>query len=251
MNTGYPAVDRVLSLLLAELRASLEDRFVGLYLFGSLAGGDFDESVSDIDLIVAVSGELSGEELERLARMHRDIALRDQQWDDRLDVHYIAVQALRTYDPDYLQPLISPGEPFNVRKVESSWVLNRRMLRERGVALAGPPIASLIDPVPMEAVIRAIRETKQPWLDYLPDIRRRKTQAFAILTMCRALYALAVGELPAKREAADWAIRELPERAPLIRQALAWRTAVEDGSEDHEASLPETRSFVREALARF
>lgn len=47
--------------------------------------------------------------------------------------------------------------------------------------------------------------------------------------MCRALYTTRFGEHVSKGEAAAWAQGELPEWAGLIRNALAWRVAVEDG----------------------
>ncbi len=44
--TPYPDVNAVLHRLLAEVQAVLGERFVGLYLYGSLAGGDFDPDTS-------------------------------------------------------------------------------------------------------------------------------------------------------------------------------------------------------------
>ena len=40
--TPYPEVNAILNVLLADVRAILGDQFVGFYLYGSLASGDFD-----------------------------------------------------------------------------------------------------------------------------------------------------------------------------------------------------------------
>jgi predicted nucleotidyltransferase len=72
---------------------------VGLYLFGSLATGDFDATVSDIDLL-AVLADTPGEQLvARLRRMHADLAQANPRWDDRIEVVYISAQAWRPAEP--------------------------------------------------------------------------------------------------------------------------------------------------------
>ena len=41
-RTPYPAVNEILSLMFSSVQEILGDQFVGMYLFGSLANGDFD-----------------------------------------------------------------------------------------------------------------------------------------------------------------------------------------------------------------
>ena len=79
--TPFPYVNSVLGLLLANLRDTLGDYFVGLYLHGSLAGGDFDPGHSDIDFLVVTteelpekmlkqpSGKLASQSIKTLSRM--------------------------------------------------------------------------------------------------------------------------------------------------------------------------------------
>ena len=70
-------------------------------------------------------------------------------------------------------------------------------------------------------------------------------QAYAILTMCRALYTLQHGTVVSKPVAARWAQETLGERwAALIERAAAWR---------HDAPLDElneTLDFIRYTLER-
>ena len=47
--TSYPDINAVLDLLVLSVQTILGDCFVGLYLYGSLASGDFDLQRSDID----------------------------------------------------------------------------------------------------------------------------------------------------------------------------------------------------------
>jgi len=54
--TVYPEVNAVLQELLSGARALLGPRFVGMYLDGSLAIGDFDPGKSDLDFVVVTEG---------------------------------------------------------------------------------------------------------------------------------------------------------------------------------------------------
>src|SRR3984893_7140628 len=55
--TPYPEVNRVLLELLSDVQTVLGDHFVGMYLCGSLAGGDFDQD-SDLDFVVATNDDI-------------------------------------------------------------------------------------------------------------------------------------------------------------------------------------------------
>ena len=45
--TPYEDVNLILNLLLANVQEVLTNQFIGLYLYGSLATGDFDPKTSD------------------------------------------------------------------------------------------------------------------------------------------------------------------------------------------------------------
>lgn len=51
--TKYAGVNNVLNFLMDQIKVILTDKLCGIYLFGSLASGDFEENISDIDLMVA------------------------------------------------------------------------------------------------------------------------------------------------------------------------------------------------------
>ena len=76
-------------------------------------------------------------------------------------------------------------------------------------------------------------------------IRTREYEAFASLTMCRALYALEYGDIVSKRVAARWALQTLDKRwAELIDRALAWP------QEPQSTRLSETLMFIRYTIDR-
>jgi len=76
-------------------------------------------------------------------------------------------------------------------------------------------------------------------------LRPRNYQAFAVLTMCRALHVLEEGAVVPKPEAAAWAMGHLSPPWPAqVERALAWR-ADERVDDRH---LPETLRFVAHAV---
>jgi hypothetical protein len=89
----------------------------------------------------------------------------------------------------------------------------RWILREDGIALAGPGPEVFVDPVPVNVLRQEIRETMHDWgRDILTDpdsFRNRFYQAFIVLSYCRMLHDLHKGRIDSKRAGAEWAKAEL------------------------------------------
>ena len=67
--TPYRGLDEVLIDYAHTSRAVLGDNFVGLYLLGSLAIGDFDLT-SDVDFMIVTNSELSRDQVELVQSAH-------------------------------------------------------------------------------------------------------------------------------------------------------------------------------------
>ena len=247
--TPYPDVNAVLHMLLSSVQTILGDHFIGMYLYGSLASGDFDPHRSDIDFVVVSADELPDEMLPALEAMHARIAASGLKWATKLEGSYIPQHALRRYDPtDAPRPTINEGS-FYVARHNSDWVIQRHILREQGVVVAGPAPQTLIDPVQPNDLRRAVLGIlREWWSQQLHDpawLHSSKYQVYAILTMCRALYTLQYGTVVSKPVAAQWAQEVLGEQgAVLIERALVWRH--DDGLDD----MNETLDFIRYTLER-
>jgi hypothetical protein len=117
------------------------------------------------------------------------------------------------------------------------------------VVVAGPAPQTLIDPIQPNGLRRAalaiLREWWSPQLHDPARLHNSEYQAYAILTMCRALYTLQHGIVVSKPVAARWAQEVLGESwAALIERVLAWRHGAQL---DH---LNETLDFIRYTLER-
>jgi hypothetical protein len=248
--TPYPDINAVLHVLLSDVQTVLGNQFVGMYLYGSLASGDFAPQRSDIDFVVVTDGKLADETLPALAAMHARIAASGLKWAAKLEGSYIPQHVLRRHDPTAAPcPYINEGN-FRVGRLGGDWIIQRHTLREQGIVLAGPAPHTLIDPVQPDdlrwGVLGFLREWWAPML-HNPDPRLRGSeyQAYTVLTLCRALYTLECGDVVSKPVAARWAQEAIDEQwRPLIEQALAWP---DEAQPDH---LSETLDFIRYALER-
>jgi Domain of unknown function (DUF4111)/Nucleotidyltransferase domain len=235
-----------------EVRGVLGAQFVGMYLYGSLSNGDFDPVSSDIDFLVVTDATLPGAMVAMLGELHARIAASGTPWADRLEGSYIPRAAIRRYDPaNNCHPTIGADWEFGIGAHNENWVIERAIVRERGVVIAGPPAPTLIDPITPDELRAAVRACLDPFWERQTEgqepewLRRRHYQAFAILTMCRACYTLEHGTVPSKFAAAQWAQETLPPPWPaLIARALSWRS-------DHAPDdMTEMRSFIRYTVRR-
>ena len=222
MLTPYEDVNVVLGRLLAGVQRVLEQRFVGLYVFGSVAESTFDPQRSDIDFLVATDGQLPDEMHPALAAMHARITASDLVLADRLEGSYIPQAALRRYDPDNARhPALRMDGSFDVDHHGSDWIIQRHVIREGSMVMAGPDARTLIDPVsPVQLRWAAQATLREWWAPQLGDHSRllsSEYQAYAVLTMCRALYTIQSGTVTSKPLAARWAQERLDDRwSPLI-----------------------------------
>ena len=247
--TPYIDIDELLRGLLHQVRRILGQKLVGLYLYGSLVTGDFDREISDIDLLAILSSDIDDREFEQLQNMHNGFVAKNQHWDDRIEIAYISVAALRTFRSQVSKiAIISPGEPFHIKEAGKDWLINWWVIREQGVALFGPAPTTLIDPISKQEFLQAVQEQARAWGEWIDHMQSRPAHAYAILTLCRALYAHKNGEQVSKKQAALWVQAHFPQWAPLIQNALIWRTGWRDQVEDHAATFPATARFVHFAI---
>ncbi len=253
--TPYPDVNEILDIMLSNVREVLGVQFVGMYLFGSLANGDFDE-YSDIDVLVVTAGEISQSTFSLLQNLHRRINQVESPWALQVEASYIPKTALRRFDhADKLHPHMDRGrsEVLHMMSHERDWVIQRHILRERGIVIEGPALRELIDPVSPDDLRLAVVEVLPLWADpILKDpslINNRGYQSYCVLTLCRMSYTLQKCEVLSKTAAASWALKSLhPEWKPLIERAVTGRQRpnLDAEAEDIQGTLEMMRYVLRQ-----
>jgi hypothetical protein len=202
--------------------------FVGAYLQGSFALGDFDEH-SDCDFIVAAEDELTNDQVNALQMMHGRIFDSGPEWAKHLEGSYFPKAILRTKD--------LPGEPLwyldngsrqLIRSDHCNQIHVRWILRKRGVVLAGPPPETLIDPVSTEdlrrEIFQGLSRRGEEVFSHPEEYNNHFYQTYLVLTFCRMLCGLHEGSIVSKRTGAEWAKKNLdPSWIDLIDRAWAGR----------------------------
>ncbi len=89
----------------------------------------------------------------------------------------------------------------------------RWVLREKGIALAGPPAETLIPPIDGEMLRQEIWDVINEWGQEIltnPDrFNNRFYQGYIVLSFCRMLHSLQTGLVESKAAGAEWAKHNL------------------------------------------
>jgi hypothetical protein len=255
LPTPYPDLNEVLRDLVDSVRVALGDSFIGAYLQGSFAVGDFDRH-SDVDFAIAVRDELTAEQVEALQAIHRRVYSLPSAWAKHLEGSYFPAAILRNHDQRG-KPLwyLDHGSESLVRSDHCNTVVVRWVLREQGITLTGPDPSTLVDPIPVDVLRQEIAQTICNWgqqiLDDPEPYRNRFYQGYIVLNYCRMLHDLAEGRPGSKRAGAAWAKATLdPEWSALIERAWDARPdpAVSVRQPANSADFIETLTFVRSII---
>jgi hypothetical protein len=248
--TPYADVNAVLHHFAERIQAILENQFLGMYLYGSLALGYFDPFSSDIDFIVVTKTELEDDLYLALQEMHEQFKSNSSPWASRIEAAYIPQAALHVTAPTQSKyPQIEKGTRLIKAPLEIGWAFQLCTLRERGVVVSGPDPRPLASPVDLESMRQAVVAIAGGWKEqashdpeWLEWVRHKDAQSFVVLTLCRMLYSLATGDVASKPAAARWAKISLgPEWVELINRALAGQ---HDFGEAADCDVQNTLAFL-------
>ncbi len=245
--------------VLAELRQGIQDvlgqNLIGLYLQGSFALGDFDEH-SDVDFIAVSEQELTEEWAAAITAMHGRLFQLPTEWAKHLEGSYFSRAQLHGR-PGKPIGYLNHGSTTLERSDHCNTLVVRWTLYHCGIALCGPDIRSLLQPIDTDALKQESRQTLLDWgrdiLVHPENYANRFYQGLIALTCCRVLHTVESGQVHSKRASADWAKTALPSKWHGL-VARTWstrpdpyttsRTPADEG--DYRATL----SLLRLAMAR-
>ena len=257
-NEAYPELASVLKQFVAGVQNELGKNFLGAYLVGSLAMGDFDLD-SDVDFLILTNAELSDAEVRSLQTTHIDIHALGCYPAEHLEGSYISTDLLKQTDLVGVEPLwfVDNGSTSLERSIHDNRWHVRWVLHERGITIIGPDLKTLLHPVRTEALrseaVAAIRELKSRFVAEIDRplgwFNTRFGQSFALLTCCRMLYTCKSGAVQSKLSGVKWAEQSLdPAWCELIRKAWTERMGVRFGGKVRQPAqtrlLHETAKFI-------
>ncbi len=210
----------LLQAMATDFPAILQGNLLGIYLWGSLTYGAFDESCSDVDCVGVSRRELDEGEFSALDEWFKN-KKGESRWVGRIDMRFVidgefldkASRCCGFYH--YTGRLIRHGSDGN----PIIWM----NIAQSGITLWGTD-AKLIAP---HVSAQCLNDALLLELNYLKEdltsnIGDRSDKAFihnayAVLTACRILYSAYYGGLASKDEAYNWAAEALP---PMWRAVI-------------------------------
>ena len=245
--TPYADLDELLAELLGHWRRILGDDLVGAYVQGSFALGAGDQH-SDCDFLVAMRSRPDAAQETALRALHDEIPTRPGHWCHDIEGSYAPVDELadvahlgRTwlFNNHGLRTLVWDD---HCNRAYTRWIL-----REHGIALAGPDPHTFMAPVPPEVLRTEAADALPRLLDDLATWVDLDTlawgQRYAVVTACRLLYTWSTARVASKAGALEWGLRSLDrEWQPLLGQVRDDRAL---GWDPDQAPTPEQAAAAR------
>ncbi|MBE5963243.1 MAG: DUF4111 domain-containing protein [Lachnospiraceae bacterium] len=249
----YDDVNYIVDALIDGHKQIFESRMSGFYLYGSLVWGDFDVLCSDIDTLCVITSEITLEEIDKLRIMHEKIATEKPAWRDRVEVHYASLNGLKNFrKSSFKMGNISPGEPLHIIDAGPEWIDEWYCVQEYAITLFGIDKADVIPHIEKYEFIQTICGYACSFRERIRDSKNScYSQAYAILTLCRALYTVINGEQVSKIAAARWVMEKFPEYSSVINDALIWRHERNSSSRNSYETYILAEKFVHDILDRF
>lgn len=246
-------VRELLDDVLDGVQTALGDSFVGLYVRGSLALGDFDDYTSDVDLVAFMEQPLDEAQFRALRAMHRRIESSRSPYVSRYEITYLDRLAVRRFVPGERHATLRQGGSLEWVEHRVDCIIERWVLREHGFRILGPDPHALIDPITSEQIAAASRARLAEWVRWLdhPEERDwaevpRGLLAYQVETICRCRYAITQGTVATKPQAVRWALDAFPvQYRDTVERSHLWRA---DSTVD-PALVPEVRRLMRWAAA--
>lgn len=222
-------VNTVLERYHQHIKTILGEKFVGMYVYGSLTTGHFDWDSSDIDYLVVTTEEIRGGLLAKLQQMHIDLSTRSERWGLEIEASYIPQKAIRKHDlSNRHHPHIDRGDNrLEVMQHDMDWIVQRYALLQNGIMIDGEPLENLIAPISVDTLRKTMIDIMDFWwipCSHNPDMFDGEGAGYAryaILSLCRMLYTYRTGKMTAKIPAGQWAFEVVDDQwHDLIQLAI-------------------------------
>jgi hypothetical protein len=227
----------------ADFPVILKENLVGVYLWGSLTYGAFDERCSDVDSVVVTRRDPDDAEFSSLEKWFSESEGRNS-WTERLDMRFVIDGEFLDkqsrccgYHSGKLVRHGSDGNPI-------IW-LN---VGECGMTLwgedAGQIAPAITDQCLNDALLLELDYLKEDLAKNAGDRSDRsfRHNAYAVLTACRILYTARHRRIVSKERAYDWAVEAIPS---------AWRRAVAEARSNRLSSHGQTTPDLERDAAGF
>ena len=260
--TWFVWVNETLHTLITEIKNTLRENLIWIYLQGSLAVWDFDEN-SDIDFIIIIQKDLNKNEIRELNNIHNNIYNDTWHWWKHLEWSYITKETIGSVDTVWENVwYVDHWSTVLERSDHCNSLLVRWVLYEKWITLFWPEPQTLIKRVETKILKKEIFHVMHEWWNYIlkhpAEYNNIFYQTYLVLSYCRMLYDLKHGSNNSKRTWAEWAKDNLdPSWKDLIDRSWKGRIKPEITSktpanpEDYKQTLKFLRYILKESQKYF
>lgn len=224
--TQYPEINTIISALVDKILEFLNQKVVGIYLFGSLSYGDFDEASSDIDLMIISAKQLDEEAINQLKKIHEDIAIKFPVWAKRIECSYTPLDMLPSTLPPGARPYYGEGIFYAAADYGNEWIINLYLLYRYSIVLYGPSFQTLREPINiLDVQLACQRDLLTEWKPKLQDeewLKNPHYQSYLVLNLCRIFNTVTNAQTLSKKKSAAWVKETYPQWKSLIEEAEHW-----------------------------
>lgn len=258
--TPYSQLNTLLYTFVTQASQILGPNFIGAYLLGSFALGDFDEH-SDVDWMFIMRDPLDAESVEKLQGMHAEIYALDNPWAKYLEGSYMPQNCLHIpFNCQQELWYLDNGAQQLIQSTHDNTLVERSVLHSRALILSGPEPERLVDRVPVDELRAEMRQGALAWAEEILDdpqgINSHFYQSFAVLHFCRVYHDIQAGAVHSKRTGSEWTKTQMPDHwHGLIDRAWSGRPQPELSSrrpadpEDFKLTL-EFIALMKEKITR-
>ena len=200
---------------------------VGIYLFGSLTYGGFDEKSSDIDLVVITKTLLNKTELEEIKNIHNKLEEVNIKWAKRFEVSYTPVDMLSektipTVPRPYYNEIFYDEATYG-----NEWLINNYLLINYGKTIYGQDFKTLINYIITINDVKGscVNDFYKEWVPKIDDndwLSDGHNQSYIVLNICRIVYTIFNSRTGNKQESANWIKEQYRKWKSLIEEAEKW-----------------------------
>lgn len=210
-----------------KIRDMLDKNFVGVYLFGSLVLGDFDEDFSDIDLMIVVKKDIDACELKKIQELQKYIFKKYPRFGmDGIEMLFVSTYTLDNYlRKKTFLTAVAPGNPLETIICKPEFLIYFYIVRNYGKTLIGVPKEKVFPEILVDDFVSMSNSvaisTIPQWKELC--VKTLHEQFYSVITLCRALYVKENKSYPSKLQAKNWAEDVYPEFKDMIEYAWSLR----------------------------
>lgn len=206
-----------------KIKQMFGDNMIGIYLFGSLVLGDFDENFSDIDLMIVLKRDINKDEFEKIKDLQKYISEEYSRFGtDGIEMIFVSTETIKSYlVKETFLTAVAPGNPLETIVCKPEFLIYFYIVRNYGETILGTPKKEVFPEISKTDFVNMSNSVALENIPYWKESCKKTLheQFYSVITLCRALYIKENKTCPSKLEAKNWAKNKYPNFKDIIEYA--------------------------------